>query len=530
MNETTHQSSRTRQIPQIKGLSIRRFIDRGGFADVWLAQDEAGYIIVKRVRRDVTERELEALRLYKQLADDPAIGLVPIQHIGRCDNTGELYFTMPPADPLHERTFDPDQYEPASLAALITLRRRLAPEDALGVARDVLPALAHLHERGLIHRDIKPQNILRYHGRWCLADTGLMTREDRVGLSTAGTPLYQPPDGDIVDRSADLYALGKTLYAMLNGSIDSFPVPDPEHVRGRTRSAYGRLYRAISRACAVEPEQRYTSAEAMLAALSTAQPASMAGRWPVATAIAAAFLALAVLSGYALSRRALIDSATTPHSEWSPAPALSIKFKSPGDANFREYAPHARLRPGGSFYVEAAVPPTSDACLVMATYVQGQRSVLHYAPTVQEVIGAQRICRFGHSVDPDGELHGFELPEQTAPLLVLLFSGRHPLPGERAEAAVESALSDIAGWPATLDAFDRTALASMHPMRIQGSTILPWSEEDITRGGPPLARGETVPPLPARQLVDALAKEFGSVYGVWTVIVGSGQRTQVQEP
>ncbi|HEY3245502.1 MAG TPA: serine/threonine-protein kinase [Phycisphaerae bacterium] len=516
MIETNH-TAPPRQIPQIRGLTIRRFIDRGGFADVWLAQDEAGYLIVKRVRREVTERELEALRLYKQLADDPVIGLLPIQHIGRCES-GELYFTMPPADPLHERTFDPEQYEPGSLAAIITLRQRLAPDEALRVARDVLPALAHLHERGLIHRDIKPRNILRYHGRWCLADTGLMTREDRVGLSTAGTPQYQPPNEDLVDRSTDLYALGKTLYAALNGSIEDFPVPDPQHLRaGRARGEYSRIYRVIARACAVEPAQRYTSAQAMLVDLGMVAPAPARTLWRNSAIIAAGLVLAISVWTYWHGRESATPSAPASN-QWTIPPELSIKFKTPGDSNFREYAPHARLHPGDSFYVEAALPPGSDACLVLATYVQGQRSVLHYAPTSQEMIGRQRICRFGHSVERDGKLNGFELPQESAPLLVLLFASDKPVSGARAEAAVESALSDIGGWPTSIDAFECSALASMHPMRIQGSTIVPWAEEDTTRGGPPLARGESVPPLPARRIVDALANEFGSVYGVWTTI------------
>src|SRR5206468_12752748 len=102
----------------------------------------------------------------------------------------------------------------------------LAVEAILRIAQETACGLAAAHARGLIHRDVKPPNILLEdsEGRVKLTDFGLARAHDDAGLSqqgvVAGTPEYMAPEqaaGGAVDHRADLFSLGSVLYAMCAG-------------------------------------------------------------------------------------------------------------------------------------------------------------------------------------------------------------------------------------------------------------------------------------------------------------------------
>jgi serine/threonine-protein kinase PpkA len=111
------------------------------------------------------------------------------------------------------------------------IREGLPLHDALSVARAIASALHYAHHRGIIHRDIKPQNILfRENGSPVLTDFGIAktlgsTIMTRTGLSI-GTPRYMSPEqirGQAVDARADLYSLGVLFYEMLTGDVPLTP-------------------------------------------------------------------------------------------------------------------------------------------------------------------------------------------------------------------------------------------------------------------------------------------------------------------
>ncbi len=167
--------------------------------------------------------------------------------------------------------------------------KRLGPlpeADVLRWADAVLSALAHLHARGVIHRDIKPGNIKTTpEGETVLVDFGIAKEIGAEGgLTTTGarglTPGFAPPEqyGGTArtDARSDLFAFGATLYALLTGAppADAFTrLTDPHKfalLTGRqgVETRYGAsLAEAVDRALAMKPEDRFPNAEAMRAAL-----------------------------------------------------------------------------------------------------------------------------------------------------------------------------------------------------------------------------------------------------------------------
>lgn len=137
--------------------------------------------------------------------------------------------------------------------------------EALGVALDVASALLHANEKGLIHRDVKPDNIMMHRDRVKLADMGLArpTTDERWAMAEAGlavgTPYYISPEqarGEVqIDIRTDLYSLGATLYHMVTGrppfegetsaevtrqhADNSLTAPPPDHLNDKLSSGFG---------------------------------------------------------------------------------------------------------------------------------------------------------------------------------------------------------------------------------------------------------------------------------------------------
>jgi tetratricopeptide (TPR) repeat protein len=130
--------------------------------------------------------------------------------------------------------------------SLAPLRGRLGGQELIEVCQDVLAALAHAHAHALIHRDVKPANLMRdAHGRVCLADFGLAWRPTSLlaGGPLAGTPNYMPPEqileNEVLGPYTDLYALGCTLWALVTGQAPFAGRGVREVLRAHLREAPG---------------------------------------------------------------------------------------------------------------------------------------------------------------------------------------------------------------------------------------------------------------------------------------------------
>ncbi len=261
--------------PQIPDHSLLRVIGRGSYGEVWLARNVMGTLravkIVQRAAFDSDRpylREFEGIRCCEPVsrAHD---GLIDILHVGRSDLEGWFYYVMEladatdPADPTdpHDPT---DFYRPATLAARIGGGKPLDVTECLRIAESLAGALAFLHEQGLIHRDVKPSNVLYVGGVAKLGDIGLVA-EAGSSRSYVGTEGFVPLEGPGTER-ADIFALGKVLYEALTGMDRSnFPRLPPDWQSAYDFEQRLELNEIVLRACEGDTARRYHSARELLA-------------------------------------------------------------------------------------------------------------------------------------------------------------------------------------------------------------------------------------------------------------------------
>jgi serine/threonine protein kinase len=217
--------------------------------------------------------------------------IVTIYDVGRA--SGWHYFAM-------------DYVEGQTLAEIIEQQGAASVDQALRVARPLAEALDYAHSQGLIHRDVKPSNIIvGQGGSITLTDFGIAraaqaTRLTRAG-TVMGTPRYMAPEqarGDRVDRYTDQYALGIVVYEMLAGKapFDEESTPTllykivheaPPPLQAARPDLPGAATRVLARTLAKQPSDRYGSCaefvDALTHALRPSQP-SVPSRDVVASA------------------------------------------------------------------------------------------------------------------------------------------------------------------------------------------------------------------------------------------------------
>ncbi len=248
---------------------LRRLLGEGGFGQVWEAEDTVmdRTVAVKVLKPGYSGNEAFRQRLYREARAagrlrDPHV--VPVHQCGEID--GQLYIDM--------RLIDG-----SDLHAMQAREGPLGPERAVGVVRQVAAALDAAHSAKLIHRDVKPANILLADDDFaCLLDFGLANAATDAKMTstgvTIGTFAYIAPErlsaGEI-DHRTDIYALACVLYECLTGSPPysmqdqaaliaahlTAPIPRPsQHGRG-IPVAFDEV---IANGMAKKPSDRYASA------------------------------------------------------------------------------------------------------------------------------------------------------------------------------------------------------------------------------------------------------------------------------
>jgi len=270
---------------------VQRRLGGGGMADVYLAeQAQLERRVVVKVLHPHLARDPEVAERFRREAE-AAAKLVHPHICGILDygSTDEIVYTVMP------------YLEGGSLADAIQRMRNVEAPRAAAVAAQVAAALDYAHRRGVVHRDVKPDNVLfDEDGNAMLTDFGIATARFPGRLTASGramgTPHYMSPEqamGKLIDGRSDLYAVGILLYEALVGfppfdGADSFsvsykqvhePAVPPAEVSSRVPSALSEI---VMRCLAKAPKDRYARgydlADALIAFLRTLPEAGDAFR------------------------------------------------------------------------------------------------------------------------------------------------------------------------------------------------------------------------------------------------------------
>jgi eukaryotic-like serine/threonine-protein kinase len=313
-----------------------------------------------------------------------------------------------------------------------SLKERLSREgqlpclDAFKITREIADALAFAHDRGLVHRDVKPGNILLEAGHAILADFGLaraFTALEDQGLTrtgfAVGTPAYSSPEqagGERVDGRSDLYSLGAVLYEMLAGqppfvgpSVDSVVrqhmTAEPTSVRIMRPAVPEAAVYILDKLLAKSPADRYSTAQELIrdvdGAISGEWPKGkkprrwrVGGGWKVALP-AAALVALAAVAGSLLLQAGESDGARSPGLPDSRAVAVLY---------FDDLSTNGELEHVADGLTEGLIAELSrvrDLDVVSRNGAEGFRGSVAPPDSIARALGVGTLIR--GSVEPAGE-------------------------------------------------------------------------------------------------------------------------------
>lgn len=266
--------AQTEQYRRVGKFELHELIGEGAMGAVWRAYDSVirRYVALKLLSRtgrspDARERFLREARAAGALQHP---NLVTIYDLGDAD--GQLFIAM-------------ELVDGRDLSSLIALAEPLALERKLDMVIEILQGLSYAHERGVIHRDVKPSNIrVATDGAVKIMDFGIarLLSGDVTGSGAiVGTPTYMAPEqitNGAITPATDVFAVGCLLYELLSyqkpftgetvhGVLYQVLTTDPKPLRTMAPSIPAALERVVAKAMAKVPEDRYETARQMQSSL-----------------------------------------------------------------------------------------------------------------------------------------------------------------------------------------------------------------------------------------------------------------------
>ncbi|HET7038248.1 MAG TPA: serine/threonine-protein kinase [Gemmatimonadales bacterium] len=274
--------------------TIERELGAGGMATVYLATDARHdrKVALKVLKPDLAavlgpDRFPREIRIVAQFHHPHILSLYDSG-----ESAGFLYYVMP-------------LVEGESLRQRMRRERQMPVGDVVRILRQIVDALAYAHQRGIVHRDIKPDNVMLEGRHAVVTDFGVAKAVTAAGgekLTTVGvavgTPTYMSPEqamGQVsVDHRSDLYAVGVLGYEMLTGTppfdgptaqaiLSAHVLEEPPHLRDMRPAVPPVLAEALRKCLAKDPADRWPSAEELLARLELVGTTPSGGVTPTDT-------------------------------------------------------------------------------------------------------------------------------------------------------------------------------------------------------------------------------------------------------
>ena len=253
------------QVEKCGAWTLGREIGRGASGIVYLATNEEGKTAAVKVCRrkeqdsDRYERELRGAKLYRRIPAGE--GLVRLLELGECD--WGFYTVTELADAeFGTRSGGMEEYQPNTLSRVIAGERALSVKESLKLGLALAKGLVVLQRHHLLHRDIKPGNVIYVRGCPVLTDPGLLVDEAEAA-SLVGTPGYVPPE-NFVGAGGDVYSLGLTLKAASFGRSVEELEKGPTLEADTGNPLFATWWRILNKATHPDVLRRYRSAKALL--------------------------------------------------------------------------------------------------------------------------------------------------------------------------------------------------------------------------------------------------------------------------
>ena len=245
---------------------LEREIGRGAYGVVYIAVNVKGRrVAVKVCRRDDIgneqyERELRGAKLYSAIP--PQEGLVPMLELA--EEPWGFYSVMELADDEFGRESpEVESYRPKTLASVVAGVKALPLNECVKLGISLAKGLAVLQQHHLLHRDIKPGNVLYIGGCPVLSDPGLVVEESNA-VSSVGTPGYRPPEGKVSEPAGDICSLGLTLKAASFGRQVEDIDKGPSAAADTGAALFPAWWRILNKATEEKRSLRCQSAKALL--------------------------------------------------------------------------------------------------------------------------------------------------------------------------------------------------------------------------------------------------------------------------